>query len=556
MHIRKPLPLLAVISTLLALICLGVFAALWYRYRTDFSRFSEVLLTISGILVLVGVLALWQWKIYSGRLKLYRRWASAKHELAQMILNLDAFEVTFETVPDQMREGELRFTWGSLKNLTLSLMKYQDTVENLSLGSSAFVEELENFEDSLRRAQALGSGLMGSGSFWSGSQSDRTVFDILLRPISPLIREMLFYLEDIPSQYYSESWAPKLRAAYGSLIDISEDAAEQSSHRKLSFEQLEELVERWQKAESNLIASTGKLLISLNNLAIDFPEILTAPSSEPDSLNQLVLRRALGLPTQKSQVPEFGLEKLTRAGYQSADRSWRAEILWPQPRQRQSISYLRALKEHRKAVLEDSLVFKAETIFSRLDREIENQHVVESRWSKRILIGALVLGGFLGFLCLPLLSDTYFESELGKWAYVACSFLGLILSPLLIAYLFIALLWVHRKLLSGEFTHAKNLRMLARKLREELNSLSLDIDNAQLTHLVAASSSSLETIGFSHRLYERAFAYALRDAEEIESLSRFELASPGGEQQLEKLAREVAYLQEYREDLELAGKSS
>ena len=197
MRIKKPLPLLLILSIVLLVISAGVIWRIQGLYDPDTVAFFEVISTLPALVVVLGFVVAWQYRLYRQKVELYRRFQRTKAELAKLILDLEAFEVTFETVPSHIKEGELSSTWDALKNLSLALLKHQDILEKQFIGSRTFKLELENFEDSFLRAQELGGALMGSGSFWSGSQADRTVFDILLRPISPLVRELLFYLEDV-----------------------------------------------------------------------------------------------------------------------------------------------------------------------------------------------------------------------------------------------------------------------------------------------------------------------------------------------------------------------
>lgn len=177
---------------------------------------------------------------------LYRRLIAAQRQLAGVVLDLEALEVTF--LATELAERPPAFTnmWKQIRESSLAMARSEETVIaavynpriSLKPRTAALVAQ---FEAKSRRLAASADALMGAGAVLGGqSQSERT-FDRLAAPMAFGTRELLARLHQAPAGLVPPRRVERLEEALTRLLVAG------SKNQKSA-----PAVNAWKKAEQEL----------------------------------------------------------------------------------------------------------------------------------------------------------------------------------------------------------------------------------------------------------------------------------------------------------------
>lgn len=546
---RKTLALITSLATLLALTFVLTAAAL---HLTSAAPPFLALLGFPAVFILAAT-SWWLWSIYRKSHNLYRRWVKAERSVAQIVLDLDSFDVTYHTIPQPMRAPQLTHTWESLNSLALALLKHQETINQLEITSHRFAEELTEYEKGVERLTELAQALMGSGSFWSAPASTQHVLDVLLRPYTRLVREQLFFLEDTPGKNLDPAWGAPLREAYGQLVALTHQKTS-SEPTPPTHQELRELISAWQGAEASLDQAARQLNRKLAGIPLPLGAIAPSAPSHRSKPSQSVLRQTLGLPHASGQGPEYQLLRTTAATYPLTSQDWRPPEVRPGTTLRPSLfTALAAHRTYARAKIDNPLARKAHVFFARLDSLILDEHPpAETGASQRRLINIGITGGtVLGlYLLWQLVKALDFSNSsfslLTALLAVPSSFLigfSLIFTPA--ALLALRMRWIDR-IRRGDILSPRLSQARIKTLQQRLDRLMLTIDESELDRLML---SPADTNMLSSRIYHHTLALAHRDLAVLQDLRSTERSGAYGSQLMDEADSLIAYLEEDQEDL-------
>ncbi|MFW0181162.1 hypothetical protein [Rothia sp. P5766] len=575
---RKPRPYLAVLTSLLTILILAI-TVVWIVASPDSRTSLNALVLIFPAVFILGATSWWQWSIYTRKAQRYRRWVCIKRSLARVVLDMDSFEVTYETIPVELRLADLEVAWDSLQNLAYSMLKHQEYVETLPVASDLLGNELTEYESGIARLEDLAQGLMGSGAIWISGDTAQSVFDTLLRPITLLVREQLFYIEDIPGEYMEQEWATELRRAYGVLVSLADEGltsgfpphqqpnnmnpgsqALPRTQQEADLVTLRHHLVKWKEAEGAVYGAAQKIYRGLS-AARNPEEVSYYPVPvPPQGASLLTLRKALGLPVDVKTSVEYMLQRSTALSYSYIRTDWRPKALWPAPRQKiGTFRLLKAQRDYARQLLTQPDTLKAHSILSRLDQIVTEATYTDSGAPRKALTVGIAGGIGLGLVTLWFfVSSINFVSSahtaLNLLLIVPTSFmLGFTILFIPCAMVALYLSWkkaVNRGALATIGLQSKRVKAL----RSQLETFMINLDGTRLNKLIIEHSQSAYS-SLSQRLYERALALALRDVEELERNTGMGLALGYEDRLIEETSQLIAFLHEYNQDLEPADTS-
>lgn len=549
---RRPFPFWPLV-TLIVAISLATFGWLTFSQRTK--DFSQWIVAYSPFIWLLLIISALGWRNYVKVVARFRKWRRIKRELARITLDLESFDVTYLTIPKIYQTRELATVYESLNNLCLGLLHYQDQVDRLRFGSHDFAREVAEYGRSIERLRNLANSLMTSGNFWGPAANFRTTFDVLLRPLEHLTRELLFFIEDIPGPGINPQWAAGIRAGYAELVEIAEKAAEESV-ADWGVDIRQRFLNEWEIAESKLSISAKTLTkkienrstsAALNSIFQDLPGASVETS-------QGILRRSMRLPAKGTQSAEYALDQATRQAYIASDQSWRPKS--QRPNYRGFPTPAEWFRTRKFAYAADELTIKATGISMRLDAELTKDEKRPMGCLGKLFLGFVVLvGGLLGLLFTSFVPDEVESLSLPFWAeplaVVSYFFSGLTVAAYLAA-LPALLYWAYVLFFSGKLSLARDRARHVRLLKRELNEVALDLEDAHLDTLLAQENKTVNLSYLSQRLYERQYVVALRTFEDFRTLSLLDRAGSYGSEILQELQYSIALLKEHRQDVENA----
>ncbi len=548
----RPLPVVPLITML------GVAIVLVFVYHSYTQRSTELLayalVYAPFLLILLGLIT-WGWVVHLRTLKRYRTWLQLKRRLARITLTLEEFDVTYLTIPAQRQSRELTAVYESLNNLCLGLLGYQNRVDRMLPSSARFRVEVAEYKRSIDRLENLANALTTSGNFWGPATNFRTTFDILLRPLEFRIRELLFFLEDLPGYAVKPEWGARIRLDFSELVALAEQAAQENIH-EATEERRRAFIGAWAKAEQILSKDASGVLQKLQAVAhYNRTDTLPIPDA-PQVLSLSILRKTLGLPYHAQGTAEFELEQAVRLAYSLSDQSWRPESQRPGGAWRVSPRQWWRTRLFRRNYSE--LSFKAEGISRRLDAEMKEPSLkFFTAWRKFMLFLLLFLGIPVGIGIGILLQGDIERYDLNHGFIPLVVFItGLMIGLGLVSVLFLPFLlirWIYLLLFSGVLSVVSDRRKQVRLLKRELDAMSLDLDEIHLSTLLAHERSQIDAQHLSQRLYERQYVVALRDYQEFSRLPLIDRASSYGTEILHELQYTIALMKEHRQDVENAG---
>ncbi|MCV9993515.1 DUF5129 domain-containing protein [Paeniglutamicibacter sp. ZC-3] len=223
------------------------------------------------------------------RVALYRRLAAAQLQLAGVVLELEALEVTFRSTDPDRRPPAFAATWRQIRESSLAMARSEesviDAVDNprtsLRPRTAAMVVA---FETKARRLVASADALMGAGSVLGGLEGSARTFDKLAAPMAFATRELLARLAAAPTGTVAPQRVRRMEKALVALLG----AGAKNHHATAALA-------AWKKAEHELERSITSVNRTLRRHRRG--RVKTRPRPGEDFTS---LRVGLGLPAHGS----------------------------------------------------------------------------------------------------------------------------------------------------------------------------------------------------------------------------------------------------------------
>lgn len=560
-------------------------------YTSDGSIGQSILLNMGNtvpVTALLLMLAALSWKVHQRQQQVLTTWHKSKRTVARITLDLEALDVTYLTIPVEKRTSELEDVYTSLKNLCLGLLADQERIEKLRTGSGAFRREVATYQQGSERLEELAQTLMSSGHYYGPAENIQTVFDLLMRPVSMRVREILFFAEDIPGTPIPPKLTVWMRRTFEKLRAITHE-----SHRDAlnPAPHLDQLLFRWREAEQELAAAAREFTAFLDRSTTARPAAanfdVAGSANRTPSLQ--LLRKVLGLPSGGQGASEVYLEDAARLAYLHSDQSWRPKSQIPGYQKRMSIR--QALQVRDFIATHDETAFKARVIASRFD-DLMPAPPRRPRFGilSKIIIGiGLLLSGLLLLVMFAIASGDYErlrEAEADSWfiaRYMVSSFFSIAVFALIPVFAFLLVRALLLYLFSGTYLLLSQQSRRFTAARRHLNKLLLSLDETELS-IVAAQVPPLPELSaeavtpkkrrfhrkkqplpaapvapnqhLSSTLIRRQLALVTRDLTYYESLPGSVKASVEGEEVLTEAEYSLGLLAEEFQDVETASRSA
>lgn len=497
---RKEPKLYPIVPALFVL-AIGVYLA-WsahtlYRYTqstdSENSLILSVIITLGNtvpIFLVLLFLTRLSWRTYQNQRQVLATWQKNKQTVARITLDLDAHDVTFLTIPENLQTAKLKSVYRQLHELCLELLQQQSDIESVHPGSVDFRLKVHKYTEKVEHLSQLASTLVASGNYYGPAQNIQTVFDVLINPLEFRAREILFFLEDTPGKEKPSKLVSQFRESFENLRAIVNVSHQ---HRGGNSKQLDGLLRQWKVAESNLAQAAHSLTSYFQGKTVEAPHYgkTWVLSGAEQGVSLHLLRRTLGLPTQGSTVAEIPLEEAARLSYLHSSQDWRPRSQRPGYTGRMSIP--EALKVRAYLSSEDETIFKARVFSARFDAMA---HILVPRPALDIFTKVILALGTAVAALLALLSFAIISSGTEDLAVMGASTFFimryLLSSALTLAVLsalpLLAFLLVRATLLyvfSGNYLLAGEQKRRLSALATRLTQLLLSLETTQLDVLTA-----------------------------------------------------------------------
>ena len=177
---------------------------------------------------------------------LFRALTAAQQQLARVVLDLEALEVTYRSTDEATRPEGFDDTWNRIRSESLALARSEATVVDAVFSPREALKPstaslLADFEAGARNLTASADALMGSARVLGNSPHSVRTLDRLTAPLAFTTRELLARLHEAPSGAVSPESVQGLEAALTALL-----AAGSNEHDSTAA------VRAWAKAEHAL----------------------------------------------------------------------------------------------------------------------------------------------------------------------------------------------------------------------------------------------------------------------------------------------------------------
>ena len=178
----------------------------------------------------------------------FRRLTTAQRQLARVVLDLEALEVTYHATDKNKRPAGFNATWNQIRTASLDLARTEDSVAEAVYASKDALKPhtaklLADFEAGTRNLTSSTDALMGAGSVLGRSLNRGRTFDRLAAPLAFATRELLARLHAAPAGSMAPKRIKRLEAALDALLTAG--TKEQDSAAAVrSWEAAEHALER------------------------------------------------------------------------------------------------------------------------------------------------------------------------------------------------------------------------------------------------------------------------------------------------------------------------
>ncbi len=157
------------------------------------------------------------------RESLYRRLTGAQRQLAGVVLELEALEVTYRATAESKRTIGFTATWNLINSASLDLARTEDAVINAVYNPKTSLRKetaalVSRFELQAKRLVAKAEALLGAGSVLGRLAGSQRVLDRLAGPVTFATRELLARLHAAPLDAVPEGSIHRLENALGALL--------------------------------------------------------------------------------------------------------------------------------------------------------------------------------------------------------------------------------------------------------------------------------------------------------------------------------------------------
>lgn len=565
MHRTKKIYPLATSFILLAALAF----ILWSYHKASASLHTTknetefLLLTFGGnvlpFVLLLLLLAAVSWRNYLQQKKTLETWHRSSRTLARIILDLEAHDITYLTIPEHRRPTRLKKVYDDLNKTCLKLHQEQKTIEHIQVGSYSFKDKVHTFASEVEALDALAQTHMASGNYYGPVEDIHTIFDILIRPLDLRAREILFFLEDIPQHPLPEQLLHHFRVSFEELRALTQE----SRKYQAADLNLDRLLTLWQVAETSLAQAAHKIIAECS-APTPKPQKGVASSPEEQQTQKVsltLLREVLGLPVSGRGVAEPYLEEAARLAYLKADQSWRP--VSQRLGQSRPMNFVEAIRVNSYLASTDELVFKARALSARLDARYLTP-VRRKFWgslSSSVLGLAFALTSVLTLLLIAAsfqssFSDTEIKALGGffLFRYTVSLFITvnlILLSPLL---LFFLLRTVLLYLVTGSYLRRGHKSRRIRAAKQRFAQLTTELEETELNLLALQDPQHQQYFTSKYRhlsaeLLHQSIAYIHKDISYYETLSQSQKADTLGETLLLEIERSIGLLAEEYQDI-------
>ncbi len=227
----------------------------------------------------------------------FRRLTAAAHQLARVVLDLEAIEVTHRATDKDKRPAGFNAAWNKIRTASLELSRTEDAVFDAVYSSRRALKPatdalLADFEEGARSLTALAEALMGAGSVLGRSINAERTLDRLAAPLAFTTRELLARLHAAPAGAVAPKRVRRLEQALAALLTAG--TKEQDSATA---------VNAWEKAEHALERSATVVNRALRGKPDG--RVRAVPHRREDLSK---LRAGLGLSARGSQRALYALD--------------------------------------------------------------------------------------------------------------------------------------------------------------------------------------------------------------------------------------------------------
>lgn len=236
------------------------------------------------------------------RESLFRRLTAAQRQLARVVLDLEALEVTYQATDRAKRPAGFTSAWKQVRDASLELARTEEAVigavysarSSLTPHTATLVAE---FEVEAQRLTAQADALLGAGSVLGRLAGSERTLDRLAAPLGFATRELLARLDAAPFGSVPRKQHRALEAALASLLTAGARTADSTR-----------AITAWENAERKLARSAAAVNRSLRRTRkgqVGAPAYDRADSAE--------LRAGLGLSPDGSRRALDALDEANAA---------------------------------------------------------------------------------------------------------------------------------------------------------------------------------------------------------------------------------------------------
>ncbi|MFJ6415516.1 hypothetical protein [Paeniglutamicibacter sp. NPDC091659] len=215
----------------------------------------------------------------------FRRLTAAQRQLASVVLELEALEVTYLAIDPDRRPQGFTASWTKVRKASLELARTEKRVTaavyaRRSALTPETAKKLERFESLASRLTASADAVMGAGAVIGGFGGGETTFQRLAAPLTFATRELLARLRAAPAGAVEPKMIADLESALAALLAASTGETGRTDHA----------VQVWDRAERLLKRHAHAISRKLRRMLPRRPEVAPRPSED-----LTVLRTSLGL---------------------------------------------------------------------------------------------------------------------------------------------------------------------------------------------------------------------------------------------------------------------
>ena len=220
----------------------------------------------------------------------FRRLTAAQRQLAGVVLELEALEVTYLAIDPEQRPAGFTASWEKVHTTSLELARTEQKVaaalyERATGMTQPTAKRLERFEASVSRLAASADAVMGAGAVIGRFGGGESTFQRLAAPLSYATRELLVRLRAAPGGTLDPVIVADLESALDALLAASTGETGSSEHA----------VRTWDRAERVLKRQAHAISRKLRRMLPRRPAVDPRPAEDLS-----VLRASLGLNPQGS----------------------------------------------------------------------------------------------------------------------------------------------------------------------------------------------------------------------------------------------------------------